>query len=337
MTFEKVQGKGAVYTRLTDAEYNYTFGYYSNNSWVDDHRIVLQRFKNLEAPTDHANVLVDLDTGTEEVLPFRGGTVVYQNNIYFIKDGVLSVWDLETRETRELYREEGMTFAHMTADGRFINWAAGDHGTVLDLQTGEATRMETARFAKPFNMISHMMICPTDPNIMFFCHEGTTEYVSNRLWISEKGKPSRHIAEQHLDANGNLGDCFGHESWAPDGKGLYFIKYKCSPQPPRGICYVDVQTGKAELLYSAFHYWHVCCSPKANYLASDTQDGTFSGVCLVDQRTGKEQMLVEAGTNWTHPCHPHPMFSPEERLLMFHELVDGKCALGIIDIQNDVQ
>ena len=193
--------------------------------------------------------------------------------------------------------------------------------------------MFTKKFAPPFTVSNHMMLSPTDPDTIFFSHEGVTFYVSNRLWIAKLGEEPRNIAKQKLNADGDLGDCFGHECWAADGKGLYFVKYPCSPEPPRGLCYVDLATNEVKMLFSKFPYWHVSADNGGRYLAADTQSGDRSWVCLADMKTGEEIQLADCRINWVHPCHPHPHFNTNDTKLAFHELVDaGQVVVGIMDV-----
>ena len=143
------------------------------------------------------------------------------------------------------------------------------------------------------------------------------------------------IAEQRLDTDGNLGDCFGHECWAPDGKGLYFVKYNCSPVGPRGISYVNADgTGQRTAIYGKYPYWHVCASPDGRFLASDTQSGSYSGVCLIDTYSGNEKMFYKAKSNWTHPTHPHPSFNLSGSKVMFHHIIDDKNCISIANVKD---
>ena len=79
MKFTTEQGIERSYLRISDPEYHYSFGYYSNNSWVDDHRIVLARFKaadpaKIAMHSESVNatqiqlVLVDIEAKTEKIL-----------------------------------------------------------------------------------------------------------------------------------------------------------------------------------------------------------------------------------------------------------------------------
>ena len=207
-------------------------------------------------------------------------------------------------------------------------------------------------FAPPFAACDHYMICPTDKDKVFFAHEGTTEYISNRLWLWEKDKGMRCIAKQYLDEDGNLGDCFGHESWAPDGKGLWFVKYPVSPQPPRGISYVDVEGNQKVAMYGKYNYWHVSCSADGRFLGADTQICKYDGpelpmvseedmklvydsqCCLVNLATGEEKVVIDVVTNSKHPGHPHPAFSPNSKWMCFHDFVDGKVVVGFARIED---
>ena len=350
MNFTIQNGLNCQYLQLSDPEYHYTFGYYSNNSWVDDHRIVMYRFKSPDPakpaetlPESKSVVLVDLNAQTETVLqgPDSNNYVVHGTKLYYMIDSsVLYCMDVDSGETREICRGKRMSFPHMTADGKFLNWhqtgtdEEPDTGIRVNVETGETVTMFSKRFAPPFPVSNHMMICPTDPDLLFFSHEGITFYVSNRLWLAPLGKEPFNIAKQYLNASGDPGDCFGHECWAADGKGLYFVKYPCSPEPPRGLCYVSLDTpNESRVLYSKYNYWHVSVAPDGRHLAADTQDNGYSGVCLIDMETGKEEMLAKAIINWTHPCHPHPHFSPDSRKLAFHELDENRqVVVGIFDI-----
>ncbi len=340
--FEEKERDGTRFLALRDAPGHLSYGYYSNNSWVDDQRLVISRSDEAKDFRNCALYLADLKERRVTPLPAtakeQSEYVVSGELLYYIQKDTLFRLDLATGEEEELFREEGMTFPHMTRDGRYIAWAGREGelytGRVLDLSTGKAETRFRKRFAEPFPVVNHVMISPADPNLVFFCHEGITFYISNRLWLSEKGREPRDLAKQKLNKTGDLGDCLGHECWAPDGKGLWFVKYICSPEPPKGIGYFDLAKNDWEVRYSAYNYWHVSASPAGKYLGSDTQDGTFSAVCLVDLETGKEEMLLKTETNWTHPDHPHPHFSPNDRYMAFQDLEEGRVAIGVIDLDE---
>lgn len=330
----RFEEKDNTVTLVSDV-YQYTFGYYSRNPWMTDDVCIMARAKdfhdNSERPT-----LVAVDYSNKKVYELgipcgNSEFVVYGSLIYYDSNGVMYEYDIDSKTTRKIAEMPGMTFPHMTFDGKYINWEADRDGKccgfVCEIATGKITELCAMSFSKPFNIANHMMVCPTDPDKLFFAHEGTTEYISNRLWLAEKGRAPRNIARQHLDQNGNLGDCFGHEMWAPDGKKIWFVKYPCSPQPPRGVGCVDIDTGYTEIKFSKYRYWHVSASRDGKYLGADTQE-TPCGVVVIDLATGEERRIADAYINWVHPCHPHPCFSPSSKYVMYHHLIGDKTTVS---------
>ena len=176
------------------------------------------------------------------------------------------------------------------------------------------------------------MISPTDENILFFAHEGDTRSVYDRLWIFDKRDGTvRNIAPQEVDAEGLPVDCFGHEAWAHDGRGLYFVKFRES-RTDSGICYVDIEGDSAQLLYTGYDYWHVGASSSGRFLTADTRNlgNDRSGVVIIDRGTGEEILIDTPTVTFRHPCHPHPQLSPGDKGLLYHYKNEyGRCAVRI--------
>ena len=335
--------------RIADDTYHYAFDYYTTNKWLDEHRLVLSRSTHLLNGSFFSTcdvVLIDLEAETETVLiPNAIVRVVYGSKVYAIRhdDDLRTFVCLDTADNSltELQRDISlMDDSLLTADGRYFVYRMQSTPAVckrLDIQTGEAVELFRKEFAPPFYIANHYMVNPHNPDQVFFAHEGDTRYVSNRLWLFEKDKGMRCIAKQRLDEEGNLGDCFGHECWAPDGKGLWFVKYSCSPTPPRGICYVTTEGEQTDVLYGKYPYWHVACAPNNRYLVSDTQGPGYSSVVVVDKETGKEAEAYRAGFYRDHPAHPHPTFSPSSDQIIFHDLVggeNGQLTVGIMRVED---
>lgn len=343
------------FLRIYKQEYIYSCGYYSQNCWVDNDRLILSRRRNLSKDNFFGGtdlILVDTKRKSEKVIcsdnSYGVNHIVFGNTLYYVKEGNrLCSIDIDTLEKKTVYTcETDIVQPHITADGRYLCWFDEEGKTFkqtcrrLDLKTGEAEIMVEYGFAPPFYVANHFMICPTNPDIIFFAHEGDTTYITNRLWIAEKGKEPYNLAEQRLDKNGNLLDCFGHESWASDGKGLYFVKYACSPEPPCGIGYVDLETKQLKILYSKYKYWHVCAAPNGKYLTADIgpndlneNDIGCSGVCLIDLEKNTEKILVDVKNGKSHPAHPHPQFNPSCTKICFNDAMeDGTLSVGIVNI-----
>ena len=324
---------------ISDADYHYTSGYYTANKWLDSDTIVLARSKNQtigvrENPFADAVELVkvSLRDGSKTVLcgdVLHFSYVVWRDQIYYSNGYALKKIDAASGTITTVYenaqcrafvqadRDYGgetclLQQPHITNDGQWVAMfiPRRDQPSIflrINTRTGEAENFLEKRFAHPFYQGNHLMPCPENGDVYFFAHEGTTQYISNRLWLYDCASgEARNIAPQRLGAQGDLIDCFGHEMWAPDGKGMYFVKYTVSPEPPRGICYVDAQSGEYELLYSGFSYWHVGVSPDGRYLTADTQGKALSEVIVIDREDSSETCIDSVPITWQHPCHPHP-------------------------------
>lgn len=367
MKFIRETREGTSLLRLCDDEYNYSQGYYAANNWLDEDHIFLARSKGIHEGASssgfdfsHAEyVLVDLKNETETLVltdyeghPMHTQGTIHGSEFFYFVGRDLMAHDLVTGARRVVMRGDEADMGEivpnefcLSRDGRYITMQAiGKERSpiefwIVDTKTGEHEKHTIAPFAPPFWVADHVMINPTNPDLVFFAHEGTTEYVSNRLWLWEKGKQPRPLVRQRLSEDGNLRDCLGHESWAADGKGLYYIKYPVAGEPPFGIGYVSTEDtfDDPQILYSAYRYWHVCASPDGKWLAADTIEST-SGVCVINLETGEEKRLLHVGgPDRSHPTHPHPCFSPRATRLSFHDYraVDGKSeslGIGIIDL-----
>ena len=357
MKFVRETREGTRFLRLCDEEggYHYNHGYYSMNRWVDDEHLVLSRSKELYQWEGAELVLVDLKRETETLIiddANRAEYVVFGDLVYYMRGVDLMrytistgektlVWEGEPHGAKEGHRPG---LPHITADGRYISLQNGHDAPantrawVIDTETGNCETFLIPPFAPPLWRVTHVMVCPTDKDKVFFCHEGTTQYISNRLWLWEKGKENRVLVKQRLDEQGNLADCLGHECWCPDGKGLYYVKYPVFGKAPYGLAYVslDGELSAPDVRYSKYRYWHVCVSPDGKKLASDTIERE-SGVCVIDLETGEEKQYLHTGPDRTHPTHPHPAFSPSSTRICFQDYREenGKAQMlgvGIIDL-----
>ncbi len=332
---------GITFKTVYDKGYHYSYGYYSNNTWLDDDRIVLAKSKKLYDMENAKLVVINFADGSETDLKVRVNNyhayVVNGKKVYYVFKNNLFCLDTESGKKEKLLEYDRLSFPHITNDGKYINFDTSTKDRhschVYDVNNRAFYEAFTKDFPPPFNHVTHMMICPTDKDKIFFCHDGDTRYVSNRLWLYEKGKELRCIAKQRLGENGVLADCFGHECWTSDGEGLYFVKYSLSPEGKTGICYVDLKGNQTDVLYGKYHYWHVCVSPCGKYLVSDTNDAV-SSVCFINMVTGEEKCLQEVDVTWKHPSHPHPCFSVSSERLCYHGLYENKNCVTAVKIEE---
>lgn len=338
---------------IGDGKYHYSFGYYSGNKWLGDGELVLVRSEDITVQRSKSDPLsktqlVRYNVKSGELSVIAEGIdcwtdyTVFESTVYFVRNGLFCSLDTATNAIREYFKYPSLTAPHITSDGRYVSVFSCSPEVSsffrVDTESGSVEKLLDTSFPEPFPYANHGMICPTDGDVIFFAHEGNTRYVSNRLWLYEKktGR-ARNIARQSLGENGELIDCFGHESWNSDGSGIYFVKYVCS-EAPTGICYADRVTGNARLLYSAYKYWHVCASENGRYIAADTANigNDRSRVVLIDTESKSEREIDTVKTNFKHPCHPHPQVSRDGKRIIYHLLGDdGMIKVRLKYIEKD--
>ena len=322
---------------------DYSFGYYAENKWLSDSRIAVLFGKDLLAAGDNELIIYDIRTRESRTvargISYFTDFLVFGNAIYYIINGTLFSYDEDTCQVKSLFSQDGIGSPHITEDGRYISvFSCSDEVCRfyrVDTEAGEGELLFERSFGKPHPIANHGMISPTDENILFFAHEGDTRSVYDRLWIFDKRDGTvRNIAPQEVDAEGLPVDCFGHEAWAHDGRGLYFVKFRES-RTDSGICYADIEGDSAQLLYTGYDYWHVGASASGKYLTADTRNlgGDRSGVVLIDIKTGEETLVDTPAVTFRHPCHPHPQLSPCDTRLAYHfKNEHGNTAVKILSI-----
>ncbi|KAA1183495.1 hypothetical protein [Paenibacillus sp. B2(2019)] len=218
---------------------------------------------------------------------------------------------------------------------RGASWVIG----TVNTENGEVNEVARPLFEEPYPIANHAMINPVDRELMFYCHEGTTEHIRDRLWtINTRTGETRNIYPQKKDASGQHVEYVGHEIWAFDGSGLYFVKYPHSPDQPSGILFVEKRGMGHEFINGDYRYWHVGVSPDGRYVAADTQEPDISKIVLIDTITKRSTLLCELPCRGVHPGHPHPSFSPDSRKITF-TFSDAHNVLwvGIMDITDCMQ
>lgn len=342
------------YLVITDDEYNYTPGYFTANKWTKDGDIILFRSKESEGhEEDKLSYLVRCSVSKKSVVDvlcegdLTSSYVVHENMVYYCTYKSLNSVNIDTKEIKIIFKFEDVRYAmpHITNDGRYINLEGHQENGManfvrVDLETGDAKIILNKKFISPFATANHCMICPTNPDLVFFAHEGTAEYVTNRMWAYDVKENRMHnIIKQEMTEDGDLGEYFGHEMWAPDGKGLFFVKYPKSPLKPTGLCYGDYAAGKKEVLFSGYPYWHVGVSKDGKYLIADTMRGVFDGtdlseVVLADIKEKTETVIDVVHANSKHPGHPHPSMSPDGSKVVYTAVDNGKITTKIAYLED---
>lgn len=340
----KCKKYGTEYKLLEQQDGHAAHAYVTAACFDGEEAIVTARVRSLTDNTADY-VWTDLNTGEERVL-FQDGRwplfTVLNGKLYHFKGSKVLVTDIASGQTKTIWEgsREINCIPAVTQDGHYLtlSWYQEDQSTtaaLLDTRTGVCEELFRKSFPWPYQQISHCMVNPVNPRYYFFCHEGDCCYIMNRLWMLDREtKEMENFFHQRLDGERGNGEPCGHEMWAFDGRGMYFIKYISTTILPGGVWYIDLATRETTCVASGHPYWHVGVSPDGRHLAADTQvyGADYSDVIWIDSRDKRECPLVRIRINGVHPCHPHPVFSPKGQKVCFTCLnEEGRLAVGIVD------
>ena len=178
--------------------------------------------------------------------------------------------------------------------------------------------------------LGHPIINPVDENIMFFCHEGDSSIVPDRLWVANLATGEDwNVFRQAERFDGKTGEGSGHELWTADGKNLIFVKYPMKTQVGKtGICRVSLDGSEREYYNGDYNYWHCTVSDDGEWVAGDTNNSPRE-IALVSTKTYKSTLLVKfrVGPSSQHPYQPHPTLSGNGKMIAW-QMVDDSDMLG---------
>lgn len=277
--------------------------------------------------------------------------VVANDQIYYEKDDG-SFWhmDWKTREKRKIADRHPDS---MTATCLFsVSWDGKYIATMMQINEGDAgyingthryktaCRLNTETgvwdkvFYHEFNdtpdypSIGHPIINPQYHEISLFCHEGTTEYVPDRIWLGnfETGE-TWNLFKQGIFPGGRMTtECTGHEMWQFDGEHVIFVKY---PKPQNdgksGLARVSLDGTEVEYFNGDYTFWHITTNREGDWIAGDMQ-GEFFGVAMVSTKSYDSHLLAKfgKGPHNNHPFQPHPTLSWRGNYISWQQSLDGK-------------
>ncbi|WP_409342641.1 TolB family protein [Paenibacillus sp. MBLB4367] len=323
--------------------------YMTAMTWLSDSRHLIVHAGIDREKLTGSVVRFDTETGDAQVLEegfaWGRGVVSCDDVLYLFDRNELYAIDAWSGERRTVCRLKEHCVIEgplsITNDGRTLGvyWSELNHEAALegspaseaaaaagkcwvigtvDTASGEVREAIRPLFAEPYPVANHAMVSPVDPEMVFYCHEGATEHIPDRLWVIDtRTGETRNIFPQKRDESGRHVEYVGHEIWSFDGSGLYFVKYAHSPDQPAGVYFADKWGERHEFVNGDYRYWHVGISPDGRYAAADTQEPGKSKIVLIDTATKRSELLCELPCRGVHPGHPHPSFSPDSRKVTF--------------------
>ena len=263
---------------------------------------------------------------------------VYNKNIYKID------WNTYTKTLvcPFPYGCKSIGSLQITNDGRYANgyfsgYSGANSVVRIDLESGEIDFVKKKDFSyNPDSAgVGHPIINPEYPELLFFCHEGTTQLIPDRLWIANTETGEMFNAfEQSEREDGLTGECSGHEVWGMDGEYLYFVKYSVDQNiGQRGIVRIKKDGSEREYINDDFAYWHCYPSSDNNWVAGDTNTGQ---VAIANTKTHESVLLAKFNIiSHQHPYQPHPVISYSNNSVNWQMANSNKvCGVAWADISD---
>lgn len=235
--------------------------------------------------------------------------------------------------------------ASISADGRRV-LILEDSETFSVIKEVDVGSGKVATLLSKNWRVGHAHYVPGDESWVAFCHEGPTEKIPDRVWVwhAEKAPEGRCVFDQKSEDPKEFLNV-GHERWGFTGASGLAVAYGCSPAGPRGLWEVFADGRPARRVFANDRCWHCDVSRDGRFALADTT-GTWNlpgcgwqgddknrSILLVNMATGKHVALGSAGGD-RHPYHPHPVFAPDGRSVLFNTRRGDEAAVMIMAIDE---
>ncbi len=165
--------------------------------------------------------------------------------------------------------------------------------------------------------INHVLIHPTNPELVEYCHEYSD--LPDRMWLLNTSS-GHDMPIPGQAAN----EWIEHEFWNRDGTRIYFHGGAANDDPA-GFCgWYDLAAGKQERFYHRTPgraYGHYNLHPEGQTMVTDGEayPGCISRVQLRDNVQIFEPLCRHDSYKYDDDqrCHPHPSFSPDGSQVIF--------------------
>lgn len=285
---------------------------------------------------------------------------------YYWSDKSLKAVNVNNYKNRELYQvPEGFNpgILSLNGNGDFLDFAYSENLN-LSTDSGEIySGMRETLYRRPTSVIirvevkngearavwgerrwiSHVNTSPVDENIILFCHEGPWHLVQ-RMWIVKADTNEVWpLVEQkkHLERS-------GHELFTDKGRIVTQYGSRKSPESEwnNADIFIDPDGSEKET------YWYPGPKPMHVQINSDETlgvgDSAFLNpdfkqgkefICLIKYKKGKarQHLLCKHKTSWkTQYSHPHPIFTPDDRNIIFNSDRGGKLNIYMVPVVSDL-
>lgn len=199
------------------------------------------------------------------------------------------------------------------------------------------------------NWISHVLINPVDPDTVVFCHEGGS-LPQHRLWVVDarplRKKQARCLYHERYE------EFLVHEYFLQDG--TLGVQYTVYPEDDAEV--PDPRKGRSAVLFLnmdggvAANYWlpglrsgHVQSNSDNSLIVADRyfegcdghygEGAKFMALHVPGNDAATVEKLCLHGSSWkTQLSHPHPIFSPDDKHVLFSAERDGRNGVYLVTI-----
>jgi oligogalacturonide lyase len=302
-------------------------------------------------------------TSTEGNIDPQQSCASRNGRVFYFEGPALHSLRLDTLEDRELYRvPRGFEprLLSCTANGDYVAFAYGEELNVstesgriystmaetyyqrprcvimrIEASTGNAV----AAWGEPM-WISHVLIHPTQPDLILFCHEGGS-FSLQRMWTinvgAERGrkaeplyiqKPNEYCVHEYFTRSGEIGfqyevDREGHREYyncfiRPDGTWLRQVLLP-GPRPEH------IQSNTANTLVVG----------DCGYLSPDDKQGRMymSLMTAANGRANVRRLCRRQPGNTQH-SHGHPVFSLDDKWVVFNSRIGERDNIFMADVES---
>nr|WP_024966367.1 oligogalacturonate lyase family protein [Pantoea sp. IMH] len=214
----------------------------------------------------------------------------------------------------------------------------------VDLTSGEARTIHQDNL-----WLGHPIYRPFQDACVAFCHEGPHDLVDARMWLVDED--GSHVRKVKAHAPG---ESCTHEFWVPDGSALMYVSY-LKGQQARHICRFDPDSGRNEVVMAMPACSHLMSNHDGSLLVGDgsgspvdVQDAASYAIdndpwlYVFDSQRKRTARLAAHHSSWRvldgdrQVTHPHPSFTPDDKQVLFTSDVEGKPALYLARLPEDL-
>ncbi len=321
-------GKKMIRPYVTQQGWNYdgTKFVFSNDGTgaMYEYDVVNETVRFLDFNTEHGSYVNAIVTPDDKIIYTNGNTETW-------------IMDWKTYKKKFLTSTWYGTMA-ATNDGKWISGYGGASNLIYrtNTETGETESLEIpketiARWATypDSSGKGHPMINPVYPELYFFCHEGTTTGIPDRLMLGrfDTGEVYNMFVQAGPADSPDTRETSGHEVWSMDGTMMYWVKYTYANNLGQsGFMRTDKYGKTREYINGDFSWWHCYPSSDHNWVAGDTNQGQIG---IANTNTYESWYIAKFNMfSHTHPYQPHPHINYGNTMLSW-QMVDSNNMLGV--------